>query len=137
MTKRLTKRCLEALRVALLVSLVAPAATFAQSAPGGLLETADSTATRPPLTASQIQGFLPSRGEFTFPAPYNTTGIRITNASDCAGGADCVWYTGYSYWRRMNNHVGSNTMLIFMSLNPGKGGGGPTLFSLDQTTDLV
>src|SRR6266571_2341421 len=58
-------------------------------APGGLVEKADSTAIRPVWTESQIQAFLPSRGKFLFPAPYNTEGIRLTNASDC-GGADCL-----------------------------------------------
>jgi hypothetical protein len=111
------------------ISLAGPAA--AQSAPGGILETADSTAVRPRVSVS-----LPTRGAFAFPAPYGTTGVRITNASDC-GGSDCVVYTGYSYWRRMNNHVGSNTMLIFMTLDPSKGGSGPTLYSYDKTTDQV
>ena len=54
---------------------------------------------------------MPQRGTFTFPAPYGTTGIRLTNAGDCGGG-DCVNYVGYSYWSNINNHVGSDTMLI-------------------------
>ena len=53
-----------------------------------------------------------------FPAPYNTTGVRLTNATDCAGGADCLWYVGYSYWRNMNNHVGSADMYIFLGTDP-------------------
>ena len=79
---------------------------------------------------------LPARGPFTFPAPYNTIGVRLTNAGDC-GGADCVNYVGYSYWRNTNNHVGSDTMLIFLTLDRARGGGGPTLFSYDKTTDQV
>jgi hypothetical protein len=47
--------------------------------PGGFIETYPHIETRAPLTAEQIASFLPSRGEFTFPAPYNTSGIRITN----------------------------------------------------------
>jgi hypothetical protein len=106
-------------------------ATSAQTVPGGFVESASTAVVRPGVTPT-----LPARGKFTFPAPYNTVGARLTNASDC-GGTDCVWYVGYSYWRNMNNHVGSNTMLIFLSLNRGKGGTGPTLFSYDKTTDAV
>ena len=73
-------------------------------APGGFVEIATDTAVRPVWTAPQIEAFLPQRGRFTFPAPYNTTGIRLTNSSDC-GGTDCVNPVGYSYWRNMNNHV--------------------------------
>src|SRR5687768_2532636 len=77
--------------------LISPALAQSQ-APGGILEKADTNVTRTLWTAAQIQGFLPQRGTFTFPAPYNTTGIRITNSTDC-GGTDCVWSVGYSYWR--------------------------------------
>src|SRR6266581_2874974 len=99
---------------------------LAQSA-GGFLETADTTITRQPVSVA-----LPSRGTFTFPPPYNTTGVRITNASDC-GGSDCVYDVGYSYWRRMNNHVGSDTMYIYMGLK----GIGPTLYSYNKVTGQV
>ena len=44
-----------------------------------------------------------------------TTGVRLTNASDCAG-QDCVIPVGYSYWSNINNHVGSDTMLIVAGL---------------------
>jgi hypothetical protein len=104
--------------------------------PGGFVEQPSTAVARPPLSLSQIQAFLPSRGKFTFPAPYNTEGVRITNASDC-GGADCVQYIGYSYWRNMNNSAGSNIMYIFVGLNRAKGGTGPTLFSYNKTTDEV
>ena len=76
---------------------------------------------------------MPQRGTFTFPAPYGTTGVRLTNASDCGGG-DCVNYVGYSYWRNINNHVGSDTMLIVLGLDRQRGGGGPTLFSYNKNT---
>jgi hypothetical protein len=104
--------------------------------PGGFIELNSSTAVRPPLSAAQIRSFLPERGPFTFPPPYNTTGIRLTNAGDC-GGADCVDYVGYSYWRNINHHAGSNTMYIFLGLNKAKGGPGPSLFAYDKTTDEV
>jgi hypothetical protein len=32
-------------------------------------------------------------------------------------GPNCVRPVGYSYWRNMNNHVGSNEVLIFLGLN--------------------
>ena len=100
------------------------------------MESATTGQVRPRLSASQIQAMLPARGAFTFPAPYNTTGVRLTNADDCAGG-DCVDYVGYSYWRNINNHVGQNEMLIFLGLDRTRGGAGPTLFKYDKTTDEV
>jgi hypothetical protein len=86
------------------------------------------------LTAAEVQSFVPSRGRFTFPAPYGTEGVRLTNSSDCAGGTDCVLSVGYSYWRNINNHAGSNTMLVLVTLVRSRGGVGPSLFSYDKTT---
>src|SRR5262245_2032977 len=116
------------------LALVASEAS-AQST-GGFVDSATSSGTRPRLSSATIQSFLPSRGRFTFPAPYGTQGIRLTNASDC-GGQDCVLSVGYSYWRNINNHVGSDTMLIFLGLDPRKGGTGPTLFSYNKSTGAV
>jgi hypothetical protein len=104
-------------------------------APGGFLETSNTAQVRPRLSSLQV-GALPARGTFTFPAPYLTQGARLTNASDCGGG-DCVLPVGYSYWRNTNNHVGSNTMLIFLGLTTQRGGPGPTLFAYDKTTGAV
>src|SRR5687768_3466925 len=88
---------------------------------------------RPRLSAGEIQSFMPQRGTFTFPAPYGTTGVRVTNGADCGGG-DCVNYVGYSYWRNINNHAGSDTMLVFLGLARNRGGGGPTLFSYNKNS---
>ncbi|MGA7964437.1 MAG: hypothetical protein WCB49_00795 [Gammaproteobacteria bacterium] len=100
--------------------------------------TADSSATAiAPITATQIAAFVPeARGPFTFPAPYNTTGIRVTQSSDCGNG-NCVNYIGYNYWANMSNSAGSNIMYIMVGLSANKGGGGPNLYSLDKTTDAV
>lgn len=107
---------------------------LAQAQPsGGLLDSATGNGLRPKLSAGEIQAFLPQRGTFTFPSPYSTTGIRLTNAGDC-GGQDCVASVGYSYWNNINNHVGSDTMLVFLGLERRKGGGGPTLFSYNKRT---
>jgi hypothetical protein len=104
--------------------------------PGGWVEK-QGTATRWKYTDAQVQAFVPpTRGPFTFPAPYNTKAVRITDASDC-GGADCVAYVGYSYWSNTNAHTGSNDMWIFLSLDSRKGGSGPTLFRLNKSTDAV
>lgn len=121
-------------RLFVFLSLLALPA-FAQ-APGGILEKSTSTAIRPELTPAQIQSFLPARGAFTFPAPYNTRGIRLTNDSDC-GGTDCVSYVGYSYWRNINNHVGSNDLYVFLGLSQDTGGTGVTLFRVNKTTGAV
>ena len=104
-------------------------------APGGFLEKATTNQVRPRPTAAQVAA-LPARGTFTFPAPYLTQGARLTNAADCGGG-DCVLPVGYSYWRNTNNHVGSNTMLIFLGLTTQRGGAGPSLFEYDKTTGAV
>jgi uncharacterized repeat protein (TIGR01451 family) len=112
-----------------------PAAELA-SVPGGFLETATTGQVRPRLSASVLQTLLPARGAFTFPAPYGTRAARLTNASDC-GGADCLHYVGYSYWRNINAHAGSNEMLIFLGLKRSGGGAGPSLFRYDKTTEQV
>ena len=121
--------------LAALAGLGATSAARADTFPGGFLESDDTSVARPNLTAAQIAAFMPSRGLFTFPAPYNTQGIRITNASDC-GGQDCLDLI-YSYWNNMNNSAGSNTLYILVGLNRARGGAGATLFSYDKTTDQV
>ncbi len=103
---------------------------------GGFLEKTTSGDVRPLYTAAQVQSFLPSRGAFTFPAPYNTEAVRITNGSDC-GGSDCVIPVGYSYWANINNHTGGDTMLIVLGLSQARGGAGPSLFSYDKVTEQV
>ena len=109
--------------------LLTDSVAFAQ----GFVDSATSAGLRPALSSGQTQTFLPTRGQFTFPAPYNTTGFRLTNGGDC-GGADCVMPVGYSYWNNINNHAGSDTMLVFLGLERRKGGGGPTLFSYNKRT---
>ena len=107
---------------------------------GGFTEKAGSPALRARFTSSQIQAFLPANGatgKFSFPAPYNTEAVRLTNTADCAGGADCLWYVGYSYWRNINNHVGSTDMYIFIGTDTNRGGAGPTLLRYDKNTDAV
>jgi len=122
----------------LLGSLMIAAAPATAQFPGGFIKKSYDAPNRPRLTASQIQSFVPStRGKFTFPAPYNTQGVRITIPSDC-GGADCIDYVAYSYWKNMNNHQNSDTMYIMLGLNRNRGGAeGPTLFSYNKTTDVV
>jgi Bacterial Ig domain/Purple acid Phosphatase, N-terminal domain len=106
--------------------------------PGGFIVKSYNAPNRPRLTPSQIQSFVPAgRGKFTFPSPYNTSGVRITIPTDC-GGADCVDYVGYSYWKNINNHQNSDTMYIVLGLNRNRGGTeGPTLFTYNKVTDAV
>jgi hypothetical protein len=120
------------LAVAWTLVLVAASPSPAQTAPGGFVASATDGGFRAPVSPGQAQSFLPQRGVFTFPAPYNTQAIRVTNASDCNGG-DCVDY-GYSYWSKINNHTGSDTMLIVVGLNRSRGGTGPTLFTYNKAT---
>jgi hypothetical protein len=110
------------------------------SAGGGFLEKAGSPALRARFTREQIAAFLPAggaTGPFRFPAPYNTDGVRLTNAGTCASAQDCVWYVGYSYWRNMNNHTGSADMYIFLGTDPGHGGAGPVLIRYNKVTNAV
>jgi hypothetical protein len=117
----------------MLAPVLVPIARAESPTPGGLLESATSTGVRPTVAVP-----MPVRGRFTFPAPYNTTGIRLTNPTDCgSAGTDCVNDIGYAYWRNSNNHVGSNTMLIVVTLDRARGGNGPTLFGYDKNTDAV
>jgi Bacterial Ig domain len=106
--------------------------------PGGFIRKSYDAPNRPRLSQSQVQNFVPNgRGKFTFPAPYNTEGVRITVSSDCGGG-DCVDYVGYDYWKNSNNHQNSDSMYIFASLNRNRGGTeGPTLFNYNKITDTV
>ena len=120
--------------IIILLTVVFAGKDYSQSFPGGFIENGMDTVVRLRLDSSQIAAFMPQRGLFTFPAPYNTQGVRITNANDCQGG-DCVSYVGYSYWRNINNHVGCDSMLIFVGLDKSKGGTGPTLFSYNKITD--
>ena len=118
-----------------------PTSTGSGGPSGGyLLEFAGTQPTRERYNESDIASFLPpndARGAFSFPSPYNTRGVRLTNASDCGGG-DCVWYHGYSYWRRINNHRNNpTTMYIVLGLEPSRGGTGPTLFSFNKQTEEV
>ncbi|RPH95627.1 MAG: hypothetical protein EHM68_12310, partial [Lysobacterales bacterium] len=109
-----------------------PAAEF----PGGFLEQPQSAAPRALLTEPQIRSLLPARGKFTFPAPYGTEGVRLTNASDC-NNSDCVNYLGYSYWRNINNHVGEEVMLVLVGMDRSRGGAGPSLIAYNKITDEV
>ena len=104
--------------------------------PGGWIEQ-QGTAPRARWSSAFIATFVPPlRGPFTFPAPYLTQAVRITDASDC-GGQDCVWSVGYAYWRNSNAHEGSDEMLIFLGLAKEKGGPGPTLFRYNKRTDRI
>ena len=122
----------------LLLLMVAAAPATAQF-PGGFIEKSPLIPTNRPatLTQSQISSFLPSaRGPFNFPSPYNTQGVRLTVPADC-GGNDCIDYVGYSYWRNTNNHVGSDTMYVFLVMDRNRGGAGPSLLSYNKITDTV
>ena len=126
---------------ALLVLCISVIAS-AQSAgvPGGFIEKAGAQTYRPRWTPSQIAAFLPAggaTGRFTFPAPYNTAGVRLTGAADCAGGQDCVTYVGYSYWRNINSHAASTTMYIVLGFARDRGGAGPSLIAYNKATDAV
>ena len=124
------------LTVLVLMGVLARPWVHAQDLPalGGFLELATSTDTRALLSAADLQALLPDRGPFTFPAPYGTRGVRLTNASDCDGWDDCVLGFGASSWTHINNSTGSNDLYVVIGLNAMHGGTGPTLFHVDKTT---
>src|SRR5437867_11724408 len=65
-------------------------AQSSQIFPGGFIEDASSLASRPRLTQSELQAFLPpTRGPVTFPAADNTQGVGLSDPRDCAGIQDC------------------------------------------------
>ena len=110
------------------------------TAPGGFMEKAGSQTFRARFAPVQIASFLPAAGatgRFTFPAPYNTAGVRLTSAADCAAAQDCLWSVGYSYWRNINNHVAGDTMYIVLGFDRNRGGAGPSLIAYDKLVDQV
>ena len=68
---------------AALLALAEPRVLHGQTAaaPGGFVESATGVGLRPTLSAAEIATFLPSRGRFTFPTPYGTTGVRLSSAA--------------------------------------------------------
>ena len=107
---------------------------------GGFIEKAGDQTYRARLTPTQIASFLPAggaTGPFKFPAPYNTGGVRLTAATDCDNGQDCLWPVGYSYWRNINNHAGSDIMYIVLGFDRTRGGAGPSLIAYSKVTDQV
>ena len=120
------------LGLSLFVAHAASAADYS-TAPGGFMEQ-DDAAARTQVTAAHVS--LPSsRGSFTFPAPYDTHGVRLTVPADC-GGQDCLDMT-YNYWKNMSNSAGSDTMYVFVGLNKARGGQGPTLFRFTKSTGAL
>ena len=82
--------------VAAALAILQAPGVFAQPARGGFVENPGNAVGRGSITGSALRAFIPERGGFTFPPPYNTQAVRLTNAADCAG-RDCVNYAGYSY----------------------------------------
>ncbi len=104
-------------------------------APGGFIVPSSDTSSRGQLTQAQVAAFVPTaRGPFTFPAPWGAQAWRITDDSDCTG--DCVNF-GYSIWYRLNNSQGQNLIRVLVPLRRDRGGGGPTLYTINKTTNVV
>lgn len=115
-------------------------AIISAEAPGGFVEKAGEQTYRARLTPLQIASFLPANGatgRFRFPAPYHSEGVRLTGPADCVNAQDCVSYVGYSYWRNINNHAGSDTMYIVLGFSRERGGAGPGLLAYNKVTDQV
>jgi len=107
-----------------------------QPFPGGFIETATTALARPLLSSTLLGALLPARGEFTFPPPYNTTGVRITNASTAAAptaSMPSATPTGTT----STTTSAATEMLIVLGLNRSRGGPGPSLFSYNKVTGQV
>jgi hypothetical protein len=121
---------------ALLVLLALASSALADTFPGGFVE-AQGLPSRTKYTSVEIAAMIPgTRSAFTFPAPYNTRAIQLTEAADC-GGADCLFYAGYSYHANMNNHVQSDIIKIFLNFSTSFGGDGPNLLEYNKTTEAI
>ena len=121
----------------LLISMAVSLST-AQNFPGGIIESSKANVVRPGFDSSQIASFISQRGLFTFPAPFNTQGIRITNQSDCPiGYKDCITPVEYSYYRNMNNHVNDDSIIIALKMLYGQWDERITLFSYNKNSDKV
>lgn len=94
---------------------------------GGFVEPINAGGVRPRLSRGQIESFLPERGPFMFPAPYNTRCVRVTNASDGS-----VRPTGMAYWPQINNHTGRRELRVLAAINDVL-----TIFAVDKTTGQV
>jgi hypothetical protein len=71
-----TRHALAATIIATLAALFFATPIAAQdTVPGGFVETTSSIQVR-----SRVTPVLPTRGAFTFPAPYNTVGVRDRRA---------------------------------------------------------
>lgn len=96
--------------------------------PGGIIEDPLNAQGRPQVKSPD---FLPEIGAFTFPAPYNTQGYRLTNSKRDYS-SDTVRPVGYSYWPHINCHVGRDHMFILVGL--GEKDGGPSIIRFDKET---
>lgn len=119
--------------IVILYCLLTVSLAYADTFPGGFTET-QGTNTRTKYTEGEIAAIIPgSRSAFTFPAPYETAAVQLTEAGDC-GGQDCLYYVGYSYLSNMNNHVGASVIKIFLNFSTDFGGDGPNLLTYNKST---
>lgn len=91
---------------------------------GGFTVPCADTSVRRRFSADEIRGFLPARGAFSFPSPYNTTGVRLTNANDG------TLQPFYPYWPKVNNHAGQPNIFVVV----GRRGAPGLLFVVDKAT---
>lgn len=111
---------------------------FASTPPGGTWQAVSATTAYAPLTSTAIAAFWPStRTTFTFPAPWNTTGVRITLPSDCPSSDNCIMNLGYAYWANMSNSAGSPYMYIFVGRNADGGVNGVGIYKYNKDRDIV
>lgn len=68
---------------------------------------------------------LPARGAFDIPAPYNTVGIRVTNASDGE-----ILPRTYAYWPNVS--TGRRTLRVFLGTDRG-----PQWWEVDTASHVV
>ena len=96
---------------------------------GGFTVTADDPSVRRRFTADEIAAFLPPRGPFTFPEPYGTLAVRLTNPDD-----DPLEQVGYPYWWRINAHAAHDRELCVIM---GRGAEPALLLVVDKRSRQV
>jgi hypothetical protein len=100
------------------------------SAPGGFVEACASTVIRPRPTLS-----VPPLGPFTFPPPYHTSAVRLTNTR-VDFGRDLLWPVGMSYWPVISA-PSEGRLRVFLCFDRNRGGPGPSTVSVDLATGQV
>ena len=95
----------------------------------GIQTTSADATVRGVYSASEIASFVPARsGPFTFPAPYGTQAVRLTDDRD-----GLIEPSGYGYWRKINAHEHESSISVVV----GRGEAPALLVRVEKATLAV